>query len=150
MTKLDDSIARRIARTASHELERAGFHCPVETASLDGPAPGVAFSVTASWQGMTLACFSSIGRRGKPAETVGKEPARAMLAFIESRTMLDPFMSDQLVVPLSLAGAESRYTTSEVTQHLLTNLETAAAFTGIAFDVAGEVGEPGEVRIAPG
>jgi RNA 3'-terminal phosphate cyclase (ATP) len=149
ITKLDDAIARRIARTAAHELERAGFHCPVETRTLDGPAQGVAFSVAAAWRGMTLACFSSIGRRGKPAEKVAKEAARAMLRFVESRAILDPFISDQLVVPLSLAPAESRYTTSEVTQHLLTNLETAAAFTGMAFEVKGDLGEPGEVRIAP-
>ena len=90
------------------------------------------------------------GRKSKPAEKVAKEAARAMLKFIESRAMLDPFIADQLVVPLSLARGESRYTASEITQHLITNLETAAAFTGITFDVAGEVGEPGEVRIAPG
>ena len=149
MTRLDDAIARRIARTATRELERAGFHCPVETRELDGPAQGVAFSVTAAWRGMTLACFSSIGRRGKPAEKVAKEAARAMLRFVESRAMLDPFLSDQLVVPLSLALAESRYTTSEVTPHLLTNLETAAAFTGMSFEVKGELGRPAEVRIAP-
>ncbi|MHC5058405.1 MAG: RNA 3'-terminal phosphate cyclase [Planctomycetota bacterium] len=150
ITKLDDAIARRIARTTEHEMERAGFHCPVETRELDGPAQGVAFSVTAAWRGMTLACFSSIGRRGKPAEKVAKEAARAMLRFIESRAMLDPCISDQLVVPLSLAKGPSRYSTSEVTQHLLTNLETAAAFTGIVFEVKGDVGSPGEVRIAPG
>ena len=72
-----------------------------------------------------------------------------MLRFVESRAMLDPFLSDQLVVPLSLAQGPSRYTTSEVTQHLLTNLETAAEFTGIAFEVSGEVGGPGEVTITP-
>ena len=149
ITRLDDSIARRIERTAAHELERAGFHLPVKTIQLEGPAPGVAFSITASWREMTLACFSSIGRRGKPAETVAKEAARAMLKFVESRAVLDPHIADQLVVPLSLAGAESRYTTSEVTQHLVTNLETAAAFTDIAFEVKGKVGEPGEVRVEP-
>ena len=150
ITKLDDAIARRIARTAEHEMDRAGFHCPVETREVDGPAQGVAFSVSAAWRGMSLACFSSIGRRGKPAEKVAKEAARAMLRFVESRATLDPFIADQLVVPLSLAKGPSRYATSEVTQHLVTNLETAAAFTGIAFDVKGDLGAPGEVRIALG
>lgn len=72
-----------------------------------------------------------------------------MLSFIESRAMRDPFLSDRLVVPLSLSPGESRYTTSEVTQHLLTNLEAAPAFTGMPFEVKGELGAPGEVRIAP-
>jgi hypothetical protein len=45
-----------------------------------------------------------------------------------------------------------------VTQHLLTNLETAAAFTGMRYEVSGSIGEPcstmlhgepGEVRLLP-
>jgi len=150
ITRLDESIARRIVRIAEHEMERAGYYAPVEIVPTRGQAPGVAFSITATYEGDTLACFSSLGRKGKPAETVGREAAREMLAFVESRAALDPYITDQLVVPLSLAPGESRWTTSEVTQHLLTNLETASAFTGMRSDVTGNIGEPGEVRIAPG
>ena len=150
ITRLDDSIARRIVRTAEHEMERAGYYAPVEIVPTRGQAPGVAFSITATYEGDTLACFSSLGRKGKPAETVGREAAREMLAFIESRAALDAYLTDQLVVPLSLAPGESHWATSEVTQHLLTNLDTAAEFTGMRFDVTGNIGEPGEVRMGAG
>jgi len=149
ITRLDERIARRIARTAEHEFEREGLYAPVEIAHVEGPESGVAFFVYASRGGLSTACTSSLGRRGKPAELVAREASRAMLAHLATGAALDPHLADQLVAPLALAGGESRYTTSELTPHLLTNLRTAAAFTGLRYEVKGETGAPGEVRIVP-
>lgn len=147
ITRLDEQIARRIARTAEHEFERKGLYAPVEIVHYEGPESGVAFFVYASRAGFTTACMSSLGRRGKPAEVVAREAARAMLAHLETGAMFDPFLADQLVVPLALARGESRYSTSELTQHLLTNLRVTAAFTGMHYEVQGDIGSSGQVCI---
>jgi RNA 3'-terminal phosphate cyclase (ATP) len=152
ITRLDEAIARRIVRTATKEIEREGLYAPVDVEPVEGPSPGIAFFLYVSRGGITTACFNSLGRRGKPAEKVAHEAARELLAHLDAckrtgRDLIDPYLADQLVLPLSLAPGASRYATSAVTRHLLTNLETAAAFTGMRYEVAGEIGEAGEVRI---
>lgn len=150
MTRLDETIARRLVREAEHHLSRAGYDVPIDVKELPGPAPGIAFLlfVSPDRSGERSACFSSLGRRGKPAETVARECVRAALSYLEAGADFDPHTADQLVLPLSLAKGESRFTTSEVTRHLLTNLETVKAFLDVHYEVKGELGSKGEVRIA--
>lgn len=61
---------------------------------------------------------------------------------------LDPHMADQLVHYLSLLYGHSEFTTSRITNHLLTNLWVTEKFIGIKYKVEGNVGGPGRVEIS--
>lgn len=93
----------------------------------------------------TVAGFTALGERGKKAELVGEEAARAFEAYQRSGASLDRHLSDQIVLYLSLSREESSFSTAEVTNHLLTNLEVIRAFTAIAVAVEGEKGRPGRI-----
>ena len=56
------------------------------------------------------------------AEEVGAEAAGAFLDFHRKSAAFDPHLADQLVLYLSLSREDSSFTTSCITEHLLTNL----------------------------
>ena len=49
-----------------------------------------------------------------------------ILKFLATGAAVDPYLADQLILPLALASGSSELTTSRITQHLLTNAEVAA------------------------
>ena len=94
-----------------------------------------------------LAGFSSLGERGKPAEAVGREAAEQFKIFQKSSACLDPHLADQIVLYLSLAQEESSFTTSRITQHLITNLGVIEKFLNIRYEIQGELDTEGGVRL---
>ena len=94
-----------------------------------------------------LAGFTSLGERGKPAERVAEEAAQDLLGHLGSDAALDPYLADQLVLPMALAGGSSVLSTQRVTQHLLTNAWVVNQFLPGCVSVEGREGEPGLCRI---
>jgi RNA 3'-terminal phosphate cyclase (ATP) len=95
----------------------------------------------------TLAGFSSLGRRGKRAEDVGQEAASLFKDFHKTSACLDPHLADQLVIYLSLAQKDSTFTTSRITQHLLTNLWVIEKFLKIRYEIDGKMDSEGIIKL---
>lgn len=95
----------------------------------------------------TIAGFTSLGERGKPAETVGREAAELLIAFNDSLACLEPHLADQLVLYLSLAREDSCFTTSRITQHLITNLRVIEKFLDVRYEIDGQMNAEGKVRL---
>lgn len=146
------SIARR-QRDAAMAVLRSrlrGTDFPVDIEVLPVPTPGQGtflFLLVEAERG--VAGFSSLGGRGKRAEAVGEEAAAALAAYCETGAALDPHLPDQLALYLAMCRESSVFTTSRVTEHLVTNLWTIGFFREFRFSVEGEVGKPGTVRIDP-
>jgi len=94
----------------------------------------------------TLAAFSSLGARGKAAEKVADEAVDSMKDFTESDGGIDPHLADQLVPFMALAKGNSFFTTTRMTEHLLTNLWVIGHFLQPKFRSWGEIGRPGRVE----
>jgi RNA 3'-terminal phosphate cyclase (ATP) len=98
---LPDHVADRQAQAAASVL--AAVLGDVETTISRQAGPGTGSSVTAcsGWKGGI-----GLGRRGYPAEAVGRDAAQALLAEIERPGSVDIHLADQLLVPLALSGGE--------------------------------------------
>jgi RNA 3'-terminal phosphate cyclase (ATP) len=94
-----------------------------------------------------IAGFTSLGERGKRAEVVGEEAATEFSSYYATNTALDPHMADQIVLYLSLCKQESVFTTSCITEHLMTNLWVIGLFHRYLYSVEGDIGSPGVARI---
>jgi len=94
----------------------------------------------------TLAAFSSLGARGKPAEKVADEAVDSMKDFMESDGCIDPHLADQLVPFMALAKRNSFFTTTQMTEHLLTNLWVIGHFLKLKTRCLGGIGGPGRVE----
>ncbi|MGZ3535487.1 MAG: RNA 3'-terminal phosphate cyclase, partial [Thermodesulfobacteriota bacterium] len=98
----------------------------------------------AEYEGI-VAGFSSLGARGKPAEKVADEAVDFLKNYLESNGCVDPHLADQLVPFMALAKGNSSLTTTQMTEHLLTNLWVIAHFMERKIQTWGEPGRAGRV-----
>lgn len=96
------------------------------------------------------ACYFSLGEKGKPAEVVADEAVESLVTFHKTNGVIDQYLADQLVLPLLFAKGKSEFMTSNVTNHLITNVEIIRRFTGVDIWVEGDMGESGRVIINSG
>ena len=78
--------------------------------------------------------FSGFGRRDATAEQVATGVVKEMRAYLVSDAPVGPYLADQLLVPLALAGG-GRFRTVRPTRHTLTNVEIIRAFIDIEINV---------------
>jgi len=107
-------------------------------------SPGNFVSLTADYTN-TTAGFSSLGKRGRPAEEVADEVCREFIRFDRSEATVDCHLADQIILYLALARGESFFITPEVTSHLATNIEIIRKFLPARINVDSA---SGHVRIA--
>ncbi len=131
-------------------LDKGGLRgvLPVDIELLGVPTPGQGtFIFLKSESENSIAGFTSLGERGKRAEAVGEDAAIEFLTYYYTNAALDPHISDQIVLYLSICKEESSFTTSCITQHLMTNLWVISLFHEFRYSIEGEIGRPGIVRI---
>ncbi len=143
-SRLPDHVRLRQKRRLETRLQKAGIEA--EIALLDVPAlnPGSFVFLCAQGRG-SVAGFSSLGARGKPAERVADEAVDALLYFLDSRAVLDSHLADQILIYLATMPGKHTFTTSSLTQHLRTNAWVIEQFLPVQFEILGKLGEPGSV-----
>jgi len=110
------------------------------------PGEGTFTFIKAEYEN-TIAGFSSLGKRGKPAEEVGREAAKEFINFHNTSASLDPHLSDQIVIYLALSEEDSSFTTSRITQHLMTNLWVIKRFLKINYHIEGDINSEGKIHL---
>ncbi|UCD35893.1 MAG: RNA 3'-terminal phosphate cyclase [Nitrospiraceae bacterium] len=146
VARLPLSIAERQRKAAFEEL--APLAADIEVVEVPAAGPGTFVFLKGQYEHIR-AGFSSLGMRGKPAEKVGREASRQFRAFHASPACLDQHLADQILLYLALAGAESSFTVSRITGHLMTNLWVIEQFLTIQYRVEGDSGSEGRVVIRP-
>ncbi len=142
---LPESIAIRQANRAKSLLEDMGLQVETEQdIRRDGLGTAVALTIETR---PVPTVFTSLGARGKPAETVAEEAVEQAREYLAGPAAVDRYSADQLVLPLALAEGSSCYAVEQVTQHLLTNIDVVRLFIDRAITCEGTEGEPGIVRI---
>lgn len=148
VSSLPMSIADRQKNATLQVIDQSGLTAEIETLQVTSYSPGT-FVFLQSRTKDCIAGFSSIGERGKKAEKVGEEAAREFLSYYHSPACLDHHLADQIVGYLAAAKGGSSFTTSRITDHLLTNLWVIERFLGIRYSIEGEKGGSGKVDIIP-
>jgi len=148
VANLSHNIATRQRRQVIGRLGRRFPLNDIRILEMPAPSPGTFILLLAEFE-HSQACYFALGEKGKPAETVADEACRAFEAFVATEGVIDQYLADQLLLPISLASGPSMFRTSQVTQHLLTNAAVIRAFLPVEIEIRGEIGEPGELRITP-
>ncbi len=142
---LPEHVAKRCSRRAEVRLRDAGIAAEVQIEEYPGD-PGCMLAITLGGPVPTL--FFGLGARGKPAEAVADEAVDQALAHRATGMPVDPHSADQLLLPLALADGASEFQVSEITLHLTTNATVIQMFLDREIAIAGEVGQPGVVKVA--
>ena len=128
----------QIAKTI---LNKNGFDCEIsvkEENALDSGCSILIFSYD------TNSIIGSDGIYQKSLSGLGESVAKK---FIESNLGVDLFLSDMLVVPLSLIKETSIFRVKQITKHLETNLFVASKITGCKYGI-GKLDDGFEVRVS--
>ncbi len=142
--RLPVSIAERQRKSLLQEIHPLTLE--VETLEVTSGGEGTFTFLRAEYEN-TVAGFSSLGMRGKRAEEVGAEVVREFKRFESTSACLDPHLADQIVLYLALAQKDSSFTTSCITQHLITNLHVIERFTGLRYEIEGDINTKGMVSL---
>ena len=140
------SIGERQKQAALDALKGIAAAMDVDVQSVSSPGTGT-FLFLRTGGGACRAGFSSIGVRGKRAETVGWEAASGLLEYWRRPGCIDPLLADQIVIYLALARGRSSFTTTSITDHLVTNLAVIEKFLHNAYRIEGQIGSPGKITV---
>ncbi len=146
-SRLRGDVARRAADAARALLwEQRRMETEWDVVALNAASPGAFLQVEVVFE-TGRAAFSLLGERGLRAEVMGERAARWALRFLEDEeAAVDPWLADQLALPLAIAGGGGRLQTSEVTSHLETVAAVLRRF-GFAAETWGRRGGPGGLSV---
>ena len=147
VANLPGHIAERQKRQAESVLRAEGLEPEIEIVDAPATGRGTMLFLAAEFENVR-AGFTSLGRRGKPAEQVAEEACNQFLQYYRSGAALDEHLADQIILPLALAEGPSSFTTCRVTQHLMTNAWIVERLLNRRIGVEGEEGKAGKVSIA--
>ena len=147
-------VAERQGQAAEAALRESGILANADNLPLPSHnRAGTAVFIRAHFEN-TVAGFTALGEKGKPAEDVGREAATAVAEFMASAGALEEHLADQLLLPAALLAAgrlgtsapgTTHFTTARVTDHLTTNAAVLRRFLPVRI----EVSESGAVTVAP-
>ena len=138
VSQLPKSIASRELKVIGEKLELPWEVLKVvqDTTTL---GPGNIVQVTANYEHVTE-IFSGFGKMGVSAENIGKNTAKSVKRFVNSEAAVGPYLADQLLLPMALAGG-GRFTALRPSRHTTTNIDTIKAFMPVKVDM--DEGEQG-------
>jgi len=130
---LPSHIAQRMSARARNVLVEERLQAQIEPRRIRGAGPGAGIFLFAEYalpssRDTVTAGFAAYGRKGLPAERVAEAACAALLAHHHSGAPADPYLADQLVLPMILAKGESQVVTSQASRHLLTNVWVVRQF----------------------
>jgi RNA 3'-terminal phosphate cyclase (ATP) len=144
--RLKTPVAERQRQAAAERLwEERRLEASWETVALNAHSPGSFLMLEAIFEN-GHAAFSLLGEGGQRPEALGDRAARMVLKFVEGESAVDPFLADQLAVPIAVAGGGGRVSTSAVTRHLETVAEVVSAF-GVPTRTWGRLAGPGGLEV---
>ncbi len=145
-SKLPGHIVERQAARAEQVVRKQGIKPLVSRVTPPSTGPGTMVFIMAEYEHVR-AGFTSYGRIRKPAERVAEDACQSFLRSHRRGQPVDRHLADQLVLPLALTGARSRYAVSYLTQHLFTQAWLVRQFLEVQVAVEGTERERGTVRI---
>jgi RNA 3'-phosphate cyclase len=151
--KLPEHIATRMAHAASMALVKVGYSKVNIKAESYPPTkdphfgPGTGITLWAETERGAILGASSLGRPGKPAEQVGREAAESLVKQLRTGRAVDRHLTDQLIPYMALAEGTSDITSAELTSHALTNIALVENILDVKFEVDGQQGQPGRIKV---
>lgn len=131
ITRVTSVVARLPRHIADRELEVVAEDLDVpfrmlEVVERDDAGPGNVLVIETEHNRVTDV-FTGFGKKGLPAERVAEMLCREVGDFLDADVPVGPYLADQLLVPLALAGGGS-FGTVEPTLHATTNMNVIEQF----------------------
>ncbi len=147
ISNLSRNIGVRQRDRAVQALSQHGIDADMEIITAPSPGKGTYVFILAEFENVT-AGFDALGAIGKRAEEVADEACHTLFEYMSTNGALDPYLADQIIPYAALGKGPSEFTTSRITQHLLTNIWVIKKFIDVDIIVEGREGELGKIRVS--
>jgi RNA 3'-phosphate cyclase len=121
LSNLPDHIAKRMKHEVIKQALNEDIHCNIQTEQAESLSPGVGLTLWSIDKHGAIGAVS-LGEKGVPAETVGKNAVESILLDINNNATVDVWLSDQLLPYLALIRGDSLFHVRKLTGHFKTNL----------------------------
>ena len=128
-SNLPAHVPLRQAEAARNTLLEAGYISRIEIQSFEVFSTGSGITLWAGYTG-----GSALGKKGLPAEKVGKLAAEEIVAELQTEASVDTHLADQLIPYMALTG-NSSYTVRELSSHTATNIWVTEQFLDVKFRI---------------
>jgi len=153
--KLPPTIADRMIDSAIKVLEKNNYQVGAIERECPEPkydthiAPGTGIVLWSCNNYGTILAGDCLGKKGLPAEEVGKIAARNLIEQLKIGKPIDYHLADQLIIWMGLSDFPSVIETTKITSHTLTNIELLRIIAKSKFEVQGNEGELGIIYCDP-
>ena len=149
VANLPPTIGDRELRVVQSRLGWAADELEVVALARDGVrGPGNALLLELESEHVTE-LFTGFGEVGVRAEVVAERAVDDARDYLAARVPVGPYLADQLMLPLALAGA-GVFRTGPLTRHGTTNVDVIRRFMPMALRVVPEERTPPSVRVEVG
>jgi RNA 3'-terminal phosphate cyclase (ATP) len=140
-------VSERMAESCREVLAQKGWDPRIEVLNdtPERPAfdkesiqPGAALAIWATTENGCIIGSDMAGARGRTAETIGKETARALIEDIDSGATVDRHLADQVIPFAALAQGASTFMISGMTDHVESRLWLVEEMLGARVAVEGK------------
>ncbi|MCQ1536763.1 RNA 3'-terminal phosphate cyclase [Methanosarcina sp. KYL-1] len=128
-SNLPPHVPSRQAEAARDRLLEEGYPAEMEIQCLEAFSTGSGITLWSGYYG-----GSALGKKGLPAEKVGRQAAEEILPELRAGAAVDVHLADQLIPYMALAG-NSSYTVRELSLHAATNIWVTEQILGVKFRV---------------
>ncbi|MBT3406643.1 RNA 3'-terminal phosphate cyclase [Candidatus Woesearchaeota archaeon] len=133
-------VAERQARAAQHILSKYNVPVNIQTIYSETECTGTGITLWALFGQDDLDLLNPIilgsdnlGEKGKKAELVGEECAKALIDEISTNAPVDKHLADNLIPYMGVFGGKIKV--SEITNHTLTNIYVTEQFLDVKFNI---------------
>ncbi|WP_459202303.1 RNA 3'-terminal phosphate cyclase [Methanococcus sp. CF] len=125
---LDETISKRIRKSASDILLNSGFYPEIRLEKTKGKSSGVGIFLFSNYVGSDC-----LGKKGLLSETVGKIASENLIEELNTKMAIDSHLADQIIPFMPFSDIEIGV--SKITNHTLTNIYVVEKFFDVKFNI---------------
>jgi len=145
-SQIPSSVGERIVAHLKTLSQNSGLKLHALHRDVDSKTAG-AFVTTWAEYDRGMGGGAAMGAKGLRGETLAQMAFEEMFDWMSGSATVDPFLADQILLPLVLAEEPSTFSVSRLTQRFLTMVWVIKQFTPIHITVRGLENGPGVIRI---
>ena len=145
-SQIPASVGERIVAHLKSLSQNAGLKLYAQHHDVDSKSAGAFVTVWAEYE-RGMGGGIAMGAKGLRGETLAQIAFEEMFDWMSGSATVDPFLADQILLPLALAECSSTFSVSSLTQRFLTMVWVIKQFTPIHITVRGVENGPGVIRI---
>ena len=146
---LPPTVGERVASHLSRLALNAGVKMRIEIGESNAESRGIFVTTWATYD-RGMGGGTAMGSTSVRAETLAQTAFEELFEWMRGTSTTDPFLADQILLPLVMAETSSTFTVSRLTQRFLTIVWVVKQFLPIHITVRGSENGQGTVTIQRG